>query len=498
MSDITLDRLLVQQIVDAAAKQGVLASAPAPIPVPVPVPAPVPSPTPVVAGVPTTYAAITDHKIYPKPSPPSVGGAGFKFNDPVFGSRMLRVTDGQTRPGLRNRSFRVPSNSHLAAWSCDSKAFYVVSNDGAALPYTFDAASMTATRVRASGTDENGGPTIPGYREPQWSLVNPDVVFIGGPQRLTINAFNVSTGKTTPVVDLTTLGVPLAADPYIGSLMTGGRAPEVLLTHFGGGGQDAHQHVLVQSLDGTGSRKLLNTLGSTINGVKVATTLGFLLHAVQIDQSGRYVFLYPADASRSVVPTIAQVYIWDLGTDRFTKMTNDMHPEGHDAAGYGVWVNQACCTSGSWDAAQWQFRALTSPSLTKDVINPVLLPQRKYMADHASWNNAQRDRIVPFISSTYRYPTSDAEPNPAWRAWDDEILGVNPETGVVYRFAHHRSDVRNDSNPQASNFWYEPIANVSPDGRWVLFTSNWEKMLGMDAAEGGFRQDVFMVGLTGA
>jgi len=42
----------------------------------------------------------------------------------------------------------------------------------------------------------------------------------------------------------------------------------------------------------------------------------------------------------------------------------------------------------------------------------------------------------------------------------------------------------------------EPIANVSPDGRWVLFTSNWEKTLGIDSQESTSRQDVFIVGLT--
>jgi len=34
------------------------------------------------------------------------------------------------------------------------------------------------------------------------------------------------------------------------------------------------------------------------------------------------------------------------------------------------------------------------------------------------------------------------------------------------------------------------------DGRFVIFTTNWEKTLGKDAAEGTFRQDVFMVQLT--
>ena len=102
---------------------------------------------------------------------------------------------------------------------------------------------------------------------------------------------------------------------------------------------------------------------------------------------------------------------------------------------------------------------------------------------------------MPVIASTYRYGTNTAP----WRAWDDEIIGIDTTGGiggVIYRFAHHRSDSRGDTDPTTPYFWYEPIASVSPDGRWVLFTSNWEKTLGRDAAEGTARQDVFVVQLT--
>jgi hypothetical protein len=70
----------------------------------------------------------------------------------------------------------------------------------------------------------------------------------------------------------------------------------------------------------------------------------------------------------------------------------------------------------------------------------------------------------------------------------------------VTRLAQHRSDVRNDDVPENVSFWYLPRANVSRDGRWVLFTSNWEKSLGTDpkgVAGERFREDVFLLQLTG-
>ena len=59
----------------------------------------------------------------------------------------------------------------------------------------------------------------------------------------------------------------------------------------------------------------------------------------------------------------------------------------------------------------------------------------------------------------------------------------------------------NDDSPDGVSFWYLPRANVSRDGRWVLFTSNWEKTLGTDpkaAAGERARQDVFLLQLPPA
>jgi len=445
-------------------------------------------PPPPVTGVPSQYSAITDRITRTKPALPSVGAAGSQFNDPAFGSRMLRVTDGSTRPGVANRSYRVPSNAHLNAWNATSTKFFVISNDGTIVPYTFDAQTMTASRINATSSG-SGGLTLTFYIEPQFSMTNPDLIFgAGGSNGRTILSYDFGTKTYSTIVNLDTLVPGLSG--YVGAVNTGGVPSETLLTFFGGGSQDQHFLALLKPLNG-GPSKLMNTVTSTINGVPTATTLNFHIHGMQIDRSGRYVFIYPTGADLAAPRSASQVYLWDTATDNVTAM-GGMLPAGHDAAGFGVWINQDCCTSSAWDAAQWQYRSLANPSSTRDMISPVLPVKEIYMADHTTWNNAQPDRDVPVISSTYRYGNNTAP----WRAWDDEIIGIDPSSGTVYRFGHHRSNIGSDSNPAAPYFWYEPIANISPDGRWVLFTTNWEKTLGTDAAEGTARQDVFMVGLT--
>jgi hypothetical protein len=110
---------------------------------------------------------------------------------------------------------------------------------------------------------------------------------------------------------------------------------------------------------------------------------------------------------------------------------------------------------------------------------------------------------MPVLSALYRYdPADNTTP---WRAWDDEIVAIQtdaaPAAATVWRFAQHRSDISYDGNPNQLYFWYLPRATVSPNGRWALFTSNWEKTLGStvgsDMEPGGLhRNDVFIVDLT--
>jgi hypothetical protein len=132
----------------------------------------------------------------------------------------------------------------------------------------------------------------------------------------------------------------------------------------------------------------------------------------------------------------------------------------------------------------------------------MLSPQQVYVADHTSWNNAQPDRLVPILSSLYRYYNGTFNTAP-WRAWDDEIVAIQTDAGsagaTVWRFAHHRSDISRDDGIDGTYFWYQPHGVISPNGRWALFTSNWEKSLGLapnPEPDGKHRTDVFLVALA--
>lgn len=451
--------------------------------------------------VPTTYKATTSRFVFPKPRLPRLGAAGTRFKDPTFGSPILRVTDGTTRPGSPGRSFTVASAAHQLAWNATSDRFYVRSIDGLFIPYAFDAKTMTVSRISPSTTGD-GGLIVASQVEPQFSFISPDVLF--GSRQDAVNDWPVVRRfdfKTLTYADLLNLGAvtTIARGTYAGALSSSATSPERLCVLFGGHAQDTHYKVAVLESSGA-APVVLDSLSSTItaNGITTGakTVLGVYLHHAWMDQSGRYVLLYPIN--QQPVP----FYVWDLLTGDVSAVARNAG--GHEATGFRWLINQACCTTTAWDAAQWELRALSSPAGTADLIDPVLTPQEIYLADHTSWNNAQAGTLVPIVSSLYRYYNGTYNTAP-WRAWDDEIVAVQTDRsesrGTVWRFAHHRSDVSYDGDPsQALYFWYVPNAIVSPDGRWAIFTSNWEKTLGpavgSDLLPGGqYRCDVFLVAL---
>jgi hypothetical protein len=458
------------------------------------------------ASAPGFYNAVTNRKVYPKPALPALGPAGYRFADPTFGSQMLRVTDELTRPGLPGRSFTAPSAAHQLAWNAASDLFYIRSIDGAIIPYTFDPATMTAARIEPAPTGD-GGLTLWSQVEPQFSFLSSNVLF--GSRQDPVNDWPIIEQfdfNTLTYVDVLNLGTVAALNhgTYAGALSSSARRPEKLCVLFGGSSQDHHFKVAVFNSKPATARNavVLDSQASTITTrgrtVHTSIALGVFLHHAWIDQSGRFVMLYTVD--QQPVP----YYVWNLDTNEVTAVSTNAG--GHDATGFGWQINQACCTTTTWDAAQWERRALSAPGTTVDLINPVLTPAEISLADHTSWNNARAATLMPVLSSLYRYYNGTGKSTP-WRAWDDEIVAVQtnaPGHATVWRFAHHRSDVSYDDDPsRALYFWYSPIAVIAPNGRWAIFTSNWEKTLGpavdTDVQPGGrYRADVFLVALQPA
>ncbi len=452
------------------------------------------------AAPPSTYDAIVDRAPRPKGAVPVLAGAGFTFSDPIFGTSMLRVTDGNLRPIAPNRSYRTPSGTHTNAWSADGRLFYTVSTDGTVVPFAFDPETMRASRFQPSA-EGDGGLTLRFFNEPTFSYITPGVAYGtyngAGSNLHSVDQYDFYSGEYSQLLNLETLAGGLAGT-YTGGLGNSAGAAERLFAFFGGTSQDRHFYLVVFDKMNPSNRLLLDTVASTVDGQPTNIPLNFKIHAAAIDRSGRYVTIYPTGGDRQPPRSAAPGYVWDTLANTFTATPLvQAISGGHDAYGFGYRVNQDSGTA-SWDAAQWQLRSLATPLTTFSLIRPVLRPEEEFLADHPSWHNAQPDRLVPFLDANYRYGANTT----VWRAWDEELFAVQTDGAgggaTVWRFAHHRSLAADDVDPSRISFWYTPRANVSPDGRWALFTSNWDKTLGIDPGEAvrTYRQDVFMVELT--
>lgn len=419
------------------------------------------------------WTPITDTLPRPWPvPPPTLGPAGTSIVDPVFGSTLCRMTDQTSDPS--GCAFRTPSSADSRGWSADGLHLWSVCENGNIYLHALNAGAGTTAVVGL----------MPFNAEPAFDDLDPDLIYGAGQayaNHVTIVAYNLVTKQSSVLVDLSQVSTPAPANTYTGQLMVDGRTVVVI---YGGASQDQHYLIYLRNLT-TGMVTILNAL--TTPG------LGFHLHTMAIDKTGRYLTLYPSAADLASKVASSQVYLWDLVENTWGPIMAS--PQGHVTSGYGYGVNQDVA-SGVWDAAQWCLRSFAAPQAPSNLIQPILTPPRSVttmgFADHTSWGQAQAGAMAPVLSSTYAFGAVSPI-----RAWDNELILI-PTDGSgtpIQRICHTHADAGSDANEAVYQFEYTPRGNVSPNGQWAYFTSNWQKTLGLDPDGGLHRTDLFLVAL---
>jgi hypothetical protein len=106
------------------------------------------------------------------------------------------------------------------------------------------------------------------------------------------------------------------------------------------------------------------------------------------------------------------------------------------------------------------------------LVYPLTPPYQLGQAKHFVWTNGYFNYSLPVYASPYNYE-GDTEIN---APYDGEIFCIETDglASTVWRFAHNRA-VWIDP-------WFniQPLGNMSPDGRNLLFTSGWDGQLGGD------------------
>ncbi len=409
------------------------------------------------------YDAVSDRVIRPKPPLPQLGPAGSTLRDPTFGSIILRVTDAQTVPAKPNAAFFTPAGSFVQAWAPDSRRVFIRSDAGI-LVFDFDPATV---RAKLHGPLPFDGPAFSG--------VTNDLIY--GIRGKSIVACSLAARSSTVVLDLNTVVPDYPQYQYAVSVS----ADDAKFAVSFSGIQDTFRY-LVWFDRRAGTRHLLDLKNSTLDGrpAPIRFPPGAGIHSQDLDRSGRYVsFCGPQIPGQNAC-------FWDVQAGTFTPRTNKW--SGHAVLGYGRQVNQSgVAVPGTTDGRGFCLRDLATPNQNlRQLIDPPPSPPYAWTyGGHWSWASARPDVLNPVVGTFYRDPDKRG-----WGLWDDEVVGVRTDgqASTVWRFAHHRTVF------DGSNFWDCPRGNLSPDGRWFIFTSNWEKTLGRTPG-GQARQDVLLVGL---
>jgi hypothetical protein len=431
----------------------------------------------VAQSPPLTYNAINDRVLRVPPTLSSLGGAGFRFTDPTFGSQMLRVTDANTRPDRAGRFYMSPSSAESTAWNTNSTKFYVLDSGGNQIPYDFNPATMTASRMAPLGNG-SGGLVLNLGGEPTFSFVDPDLLYGGSGSQFV--AYRFSTATQTGLHDVRSC---LPGITFHALEVSVSKDDQQMLAYIGGAAQNADTTVYVW--DRTKGCRWMNTQTGQVGGQwgpmgTYTGDKGLLLHNARLSKGGQFARLVTSNGG-------AGTYYWDIGTLNLVACPENTGPNycnGHAVMGFTKAINQRQLG----DAMDFAIRPMASPNSATafpGLINPLLTTPARWGNDtHPSWNNVQSDERQPVCMEVYN------PDNAVLRAWDGEIICAAMDgSSNVWRFAHHRSLV-------ANLFWDQPRANVSQDGRFVMFTSNWGNTVG--SGPDGQRQDAFIVQLAPA
>jgi hypothetical protein len=424
--------------------------------------------------------AVTDRLIHqetPMLPPPT----NVVFTDPDFGSFIVRATDASTNFKHPGTFLRTEGSGKANEWSADTKKFYVIGKGGQVLVFAFDPSTMTISSLPNATSGK--GLFLPLRPGPSFSFVDSDLIYgTTNKNPLTITSYRFSTGATTTVKDTSICGMQprLASGPSVVSDDDVSLSLDDSRVSISEGGPEFGKHMFVVVYDKNLGCRWYNTQTGRIGGKwgpsgKATVRTSYLIRHAYLARSGNYV---------QILTDIGVWYVWDLAT---LNVTSCAHGSGADCAGYGaIGYNSYINGPAVLDDMQMVKRPLSALSQIASLVYPLPSPGNWGQAQQFTWSNVDVNDSTPVCGSTHSYDGDVTIDQP----FAGEIFCIETDeiASTVWRFAHNRAtDVR-------PYFQTQPLGSVSMDGRFFLFTSNWDAQLG-NGTDGTPRSDVFIVQL---
>jgi hypothetical protein len=423
---------------------------------------------------PPEYCAPTDRDVRAYPDkPPALGPAGSIVRDPTFGSRILRVTDANSDPVRAGRPLSTPASAEQNAWNTNSTMFFVNNAGGSFLLYEFD---PTAMKAKPAGTprQDMGG-------EPVFSFQHPNLLYGMHRKRRILEQYDASKGQMSDLDDPSKCVKLQAADSgYLTSISGDDNRFLAVL------GPRQDDNYLAYVYDRAQGCRWYNTQTGEIGGQwgpkgTISIPDRFSLHNARMAKSGKFLYLV-----RGGGRGIGHGWVvWEIDTMKLYVCNKAC--ASHHVLGYTHIVGP----SGDVHPLDALVRPLNDLEATKPIIPGLQRAKGFWFDSHYSWNNVDPNDTAPVCFSTYR-PNNPDTPGTAplvTGPWENEIdcAEMDGKGSKIWRFAHTYTTARN-------GFWSTPRGNVSQDGRFYMFTSDWEDQLGKTPAD-KYRTDVFIVEL---
>ena len=423
--------------------------------------------------------AVTNRLVYQE-TPMSPPPKNVVFTDPDFGSSMVRATDATTNFRLPGTFLRTEGSGEENEWSADTKKFYVLGKGGQTLVFAFDPTTMAISSLPKAHAGQ--GLLLPLRPGPTFSFVDSDLIYgTSDPDTLTIRSYRFSTGASAPVIDTRTCGVqpPLGSGPSVVSDDDVSLSLDDSRVSISEGGSQFGKHMFVVVYDKSLGCRWYNTQTGQIGGAWGASGMAtiatsYLVRHAYLSRSGNYVL---------ISTNWLGWYVWDLATLKVKRCSESKLNEcfGYQVVGFDSVVNGPAI-EGDMQVVK---RPLDNLSQISQLVLPVLFDWGQ--AQHFTWSNVNADDRAPVCGTTHSY---DGD---AWieQPFAGEIFCIETDgrASTVWRFAHNRATYI------PPFFQTQPLGSVSRDGRFFLFTSDWDAQLGKEA-DGEPLSDVFIVKLN--
>jgi hypothetical protein len=362
----------------------------------------------------------TDKNIYPVPTPSVLPKANGIINDLSFNTSILRVTDEGDGKYCNN------AYSYWPTFNCDNSKIYVLIDNNAYV-YDFNPLTFQVNNKKALFESIPGG-GWPSIEDAIWSGTNPNVIFVH--YKMRIYSYNINNRTYALVADLSS------------KVSQGNNLQQMT--------KSLDDRVFGFNLQFTDWANIWNRVGCLVWNAadnSIYTYIG-IVDEVELSKGGDYLIRMTGQQGKGVI----EGTVVDLITKIEYNLTDD-RPDlcpGHKDCGFSLVVGED----------NWENTINARPFNSPHTFVPIL----KFNND---WSQGKHISMLGDDENWALVSTFTANGLLSTGLFKDELFLVSTDGQEnVKRIAHHHSTLY-------SEYWNSPRADISRNGQFVAFTSNW-------------------------